>query len=374
MIRASLICALLGAVPVLGQEPTSLPDAGLALAPSAEAVAAPAPAPSLLTELAWTPIIDAFGEFGARWPTDAAPSNAFSVPRVQVGVEASLRGVHARVLLEGVYGTAGGALLGVAGDSVVVRLREAWGGYRWRFLEAQLGLIPTLTVPEVERAFLFRELAPDALEGQRLIAPADFGGTVRASFPRGYGFAAVSVTNGEGYAQRELNGAKNVELTAVVHPLPRGSLAPLTALGTARFGSTGTATTRADRFGGAVLWQGPKLGLGFSAFAVNGYLDDGARRGVLLQGFARGELFGHLLLAARAHFFARDLTQADTVLELLGAVGVKVGPLDTFLAVQRTSLGGFARGALPGVEATELRLVLRVRWPSLDFPNTGDGT
>ena len=35
---------------------------------------------------------------------------------------------------------------------------------------------------------------------------------------------------------------------------------------------------------------------------------------------------------------------------------------------------GFARGALPGVEATELRLVVRVRWPGLDFNSTGDNT
>jgi hypothetical protein len=188
--------------------------------------------------LSWTPIIDAFGEFQARFPRDAAPFNAFTVPRVQVGVQADWKGASGRVLLEGVYATQGGALIGVAGDSVVVRLREAWGGYRWKFLEAQLGLVPTLVVPEVER-----------------------------------------------------------------------------------------------------------------------------RRALLLQGFARAELFGRLLLAARVHLFNRDLTQEDQVLEIVGGVGVKAEPVELFLAVHRTSLSGAARTSLPGVDSTDVRVVVRVRWP-----------
>ncbi len=152
--------------------------------------------------LTWTPIVDAFGEFLARSPRDGVPFNAFSVPRVQAGLEAGWKGASARVLVEGVYATQGGALIGVAGDSVVVRLREAWGGYRLFFLEAQLGLVPTLVVPEVERAFLFRELSADGLESYRIKAPADFGANLRAHLPGKYGWVGVSVTNGEGYTSR----------------------------------------------------------------------------------------------------------------------------------------------------------------------------
>ncbi|MDX2013887.1 MAG: hypothetical protein SFW67_27065 [Myxococcaceae bacterium] len=315
--------------------------------------------------LTWTPIVDAFGEFQARFPRDAAPNNTFTVPRVQLGVQADWRGASGRVLLEGVYATQGGALIGVAGDSVVVRIREAWGGYRWRFLEAQLGLIPTLVVPEVERAFLHRELSPDGLEAYRVKAPADFGGLLRGHLPAGYGWVGVSVTNGEGYTSRELNTGKNVELAAAVHPLPRGVLEPLTVLGFAMVGTSGPSSARANRFGGGALWQGKTLGLGVTAASVQGWLDDGSRQALLVQGFARAELFGRLLLAARVHLFNRDTTQPDQVLELIGGVGVKVEPVELFLAVHRTSLSGAALTALPGVDSTDVRLVVRVRWPPL---------
>jgi hypothetical protein len=313
--------------------------------------------------LSWTPIIDAFGEFQARFPRDAAPFNAFTVPRVQVGVQADWKGASGRVLLEGVYATQGGALIGVAGDSVVVRLREAWGGYRWKFLEAQLGLVPTLVVPEVERAFLHRELSPDGLEAYRVKAPADFGGVLRGHLPAGYGWLGVSVTNGEGYTSRELNTGKNIELAAAIHPLPRGVLEPLTVLGFGMLGSSGPSSAMANRFGGGALWQGKTLGVGLTAASVQGWLDDGSRRALLLQGFARAELFGRLLLAARVHLFNRDLTQEDQVLEIVGGVGVKAEPVELFLAVHRTSLSGAARTSLPGVDSTDVRVVVRVRWP-----------
>jgi hypothetical protein len=333
--------------------------------PTLDAGASPVDAGVPADALQWTPLIDAFGELQARFPRDTAPFNAFSVPRVQLGVQASWKGASGRVLLEGVYATQGGALIGVAGDSVVVRLREAWGGYRFLFLEAQLGLIPTLVVPEVERAFLFRELSADGLESYRIKAPADFGGTLRAHLPGKYGWVGVSVTNGEGYTSRELNTQKNVEVAAAVHPLPAGALEPLTVLGLAMVGSTGPSAARANRYGGGLLWQGPKLGAGVTVATVDGWLDDGSRRGLLVQGFARGELFNRLLLAARVQSFRRDVTQDDSVLELIGAVGVKAEPVELFLAVHRTALSGLARTALPGVDSTDLRLVVRVRWPPL---------
>lgn len=310
-------------------------------------------------------LVDSFAEYTARFPTEGVQTNTFSVPRVQAGAQATYGDARARVLLEGVYASQGGALLGVAGDSVVARLREAWAAYRWRFLEAQLGMLPTLVVPEVERAFLFRQLSPDGLEVYRIKAPADFGLTVKAHLPEGYGWVGASVTNGEGYAQRELNPGKDLEVAAAVHPLPRAWAAPLTVMGLFMLGTSGTASAKANRFGGGILWQSEALGLGVTAVYVDGWLDDGGRRGLLGQAFARGTLWSWLLLAARAQWFKRDLLVDDDVIELMGAVGVKAGPLELMLAVQRTVLSGIARTALPGVDATELRVVARFRWPPL---------
>jgi len=327
--------------------------------------AAGAPPSDAAADFTWTPIIDAFAQYAARWPTDAEASNDFSVPRVHLGAEAGWRGASARVLLEGVYSTQGGALVGVAGDSVVVRLREAWGGYRWRFLEAKLGMVPTLLVPELEQAWRFRELTPTGLESNRLMAPADLGGLLLGHLPADYGWVGVGVTNGEGYASRELNPGKNFEVTAAVHPLPGGRFWPVTLVASAMFGSTGVVESATQRYGGAALWSGRKLGVSLSGFGVNGYQGDATKVGYQLEGGVRGELFEHLLLAARAQYFRRDVSRDDWLLEVLGAVGVRVAFLETFVSVVRTVLAAETRAALPGTDGTELRLVLRVRWPPL---------
>jgi hypothetical protein len=326
-----------------------------------EAVDAGVPALELPT---LTPFVDAFGAFEARMPSDSAAWNAFEVPRVHLGLGAQWRGVEAKVLVEGVYATQGGALVGVAGDSLVARLREAWAGYRWNFLEARLGLVPTLMMPEQEKAWRFRSLSADALERFALQSPADFGVTLSATLPRGYGLVAVAVTNGEGYASRELNPNKNVEVLAVVHPLPVLA-APLAVHGVAMVGSQGLPAATTNRFGGGVAWSGEALGAGVDAYAVQGLLADGGRRGVMVQAFARGTLFEHLLLAGRLAWLSRDATRDDTQLEVLGAVGFGLGPLESFVAVGHTFLSGAAKGALPGVEGTDVRVVARFKWSAV---------
>ncbi len=310
------------------------------------------------------PVIDAIGAFEARSPTDSAAWNAFEVPRVHLGLGAEWHGVEAKVLVEGVYATQGGALTGVAGDSLVARLREAWAGYRWNFLEARLGLVPTLMIPEQEKAWRFRSLAPDALEAFGLASPADFGATLSATLPRGYGLVAVAVTNGEGYASRELNPNKNVEVLAVVHPLPT-LVEPLAVHGVAMVGSQGLPAATTNRFGGGVVWVGDALGAGVDAYAVQGLLSDGGRKGTMVQAFARGTLFEHLLLAGRVAWLSRDSTRDDTQLDVLGAVGFGLGPLESFVAVGHTFLSGAAKGALPGVEGTDVRVVARFKWSAV---------
>jgi hypothetical protein len=310
-----------------------------------------------------TPRLDVFSEYAATWPTGAAASNTFSVPRAHVGLDAEWHGAKAGVLVEGAYATQGGALIGVAGDSVVVRLREAWGGGQWRWLEGKLGLVPTLTVPEVERAFRYRELAADALETWKWKSPADFGASLKATLPEGYGWVGVQVVNGEGYTQRELNPGKNLEATVSVHPLPAGVAAPLSVLGSAMVGSTGAAQVPTQRLGGGLLWGGEAFGAGATMFWASGLEGDGTRKGLLGQVFARAELFEHLLLAAKVTVLERQLGSTDSVVDLVGAVGGRYRFLEGFVAVQRTLLSGAAVAALPGEDATQLRFILRVRWP-----------
>jgi hypothetical protein len=353
MISVMLACLALGEVPAAG-------------APLVEVLSVDAGTPGLLSELHWDPLVDVFGEYDFQQPTGAASFNTFAIPRAQLGLQGDWRGVRGRVVVEGVYSTQGGALIGTAGDSVVARFREAWGGYRWRFLEARLGMVPTLVVPALEGAWGLRVLAPDGLEAQRLVAPADLGATLRAVLPAGFGWAAIAVTNGEGYTQRELDGRKNVELAAVVRPLPQLA-APLEVLLAYQYGSTGTTSERSDRLGGALLWNGARVGGGAAATWLLGLADDGGRRGLLLQAFARAELFERLLLAARVHWLNRDLTGVlgdNSAVDVIASVGARVAaPLEIFASFHRALLSPLARAALPGSDVTGFRVTLRLRWP-----------
>lgn len=331
-------------------------DAGVSASVSDAGVEAPIPLPT------FTPRVDAFGEFSARLPTSGPALPVFSVPRVQVGLDADWLGASGRVLAEGAYATNGGALIGVQGDSVVLRLREAWGGYRWRFLEARLGLIPTLLIPELERGFRFRELTPDGLEANRLLAPADFGGILRAHLPAEYGWLGVAVTNGEGYTSRELNTGKNVDVTALVRPLAALGV-PLEVLAVGSVGSSGLPEVPTVRAGGGVQYSAQHFGAGASAFWAKGLLADPTREGVLAQGFVRGTVLEHLQLVARAQWFQRSLSSEDAVFEGLAGAGGSVLFIEGFVAYVRTLTLGAARAALPGVDAHEVRVVMRLRWP-----------
>lgn len=317
-----------------------------------------------LPELQWSPRGEVFGEYGVQKVEGIGVFNAFNVPRVQLGLEAEWRGVRGRLLVEGARSTEGGALIGTAGDSVIVRLREGWAGYRWRFLEARLGMIAMPVIAELERAFAFRALTADGLEVHRLYAPADLGATLRASFD--FGWLALTAANGEGYTFRELDAGKNVELTAVGKPLAFLSRPQLELMVSGRVGSTGIAGNRSDRLGGGVLWAGEKLGAGVTAFYARGLRDDSGLRALLLQAFVRGKLFDHLLLAVRVHRLQRDLDASgdDSLTELLASAGARiVGPLDVFLCFQKTWASPLARAAQPGIDAWGGRLVVRLRYP-----------
>jgi hypothetical protein len=332
---------------------------------------APAPAPSSevptlpssfkLGPLQISPQLDLFGSFEGLWPNGAPSYDTFAVPRALAGLELSAEGFRGRFLLEGVYSTDGGALIGTAGDSEVLRLREAWGGYRWRFLEARLGVIPDPQFAPLEHAWAFRELTADGLEAFHLVPPADFGASLRAWLPGDFGWIALAVTNGEGYGQRELNNGKNVTLAATVRPVP--SMRPLEVVASGVLGSTGVGNTRSDRLGGGVLWDDGWLGAGVTAHAFWGLDDDGGRRGLLLQAFARAQLFDRLLLAVRGQHLWRDFSASsdDSVTTVAAGVGARLGyGFEVFAEYERDALSPVARAAIPGGDVNVVRVVARL--------------
>jgi hypothetical protein len=294
---------------------------------------------------------------GTEWFHD------FEIPRAHASMTGIYGPVTARLVLEAVRSASEGALLGVAGDSFVMRLREASAGYRLgRWLAIDAGVVPTLTIPELDGTFALRAVAATPTERTGLGSPADLGATARFNFPDGYGFVAAGAYNGEGYNQRELNRGKNLEAALELHPAPGTSARPLAVFASFVNGSTGTGSAKANRLTTALLWQGRRVRAGADFVHAWGVGEVGTQRSYVIDGFLRLEPIDRLLFGARAFTWLRDTTQAASrVSEVTGAAGYRIAdPLEVFVSVSRTLAGAQAATALPGVDGWDVRVTGRV--------------
>ncbi|MDC3959903.1 hypothetical protein KEG38_38980 [Polyangium jinanense] len=352
--------------PATASAPARAPAPASARAPDFDGTAAP-PTAAGTTGLKVTPGLEMFAQYAVRWtatePGQRSWFHLFEVPRVHGAITGEFGPAMGRVVLEGVRSASEGALIGVAGDSIVLRLREAWAGVKYSsWFVFAAGVVPTLTVPELEGTWRLRVVGPAPIEQTGMLSPADLGATARVNLPRKYGFVAVGAYNGEGYTNRELNRGKNIEIAASVHPAPGGAARPLAIFGSYVVGSSGTGLSRADRLTGSVLWQGTRVRAGASVTHAWGLADDGARRSLLVDGFVRIEPVDRLMFGLRGAYWDRDLGGVgDTVATLTGSVGYRVAqPLEGHVAVTRQAPGDVARAALPGSDFWELRLASRV--------------
>lgn len=330
----------------------------------------PEPGPSLPSTPAWHPGLEVFAQYAYRRTEssggDSAWFHAFDAPRVHAWLEAEYDHVRGKVLLEGVRSTADGALIGVSGDSVLLRAREAFGAYApFSFLELRGGIVPTPTIAVLEQSWRMRAIAPSGIETAGLSSPADLGGQVRAIFPKDHGFASVAAYNGEGYARRELNRGKNAEVAALVFPLASmQSLRPLGVFASYVAGSAGVGLSRADRATGALVWQGDRVRGGVSGTYAWGVDGIGAERGAALDVFVRVEPIDRFLLGARLTHWMRARNAEDVVTTIWGALGYRIAaPLEGFLSVTRALPSALAEGSLPGSKFWEARVTTRIAFP-----------
>jgi len=354
--------------------PTSADAAVAAPTEPPEGVAAPATAAgTTLFGVSVRPGLEVIAQYAYRTTYDAGGNSdwfhLFDVPRVHGSLGAAYGPALGRVVLEGVRSASEGSLMGVAGDSVVLRVREAWAGVKWPEnagadglrLEAQAGVVPTLTIPELEGTWMLRPVSATPLESTGLAAPADLGATVRFAFPRRYGFVGVGAYDGEGYTNRELNRGKNFEGAAVVHPLASVDvLRPFAVFGSMVLGSSGTGLSRANRATGGLLWQGKRVRAGVTFTYGWGLRDDGNQTGYLLDVFARVEPIDRLLVGARVFHWNRDTRPGDanTVSTVIASVGYRIfDPLEAFLAFDRSLPSTSAQVGLPGTDYWSLRVI-----------------
>ncbi|MGE0324320.1 MAG: hypothetical protein AB7S68_18535 [Polyangiaceae bacterium] len=374
---------LLGLLPCLSStlapaQTAPSPAEGAPAAPTYEGRAAPpTSAGRKLEGVTLTPGLEVFAQYAYRRTEtqDAAGASSsewiheFDVPRVHLSLTAETDQVMGRVLVEAVRSAENGALVGVSGDSLVARLREGYGGYRGvSWLEVNAGLIPTLTLPELEGTWMLRAVGAAPQEEAGLLSPADIGGSARVLLPgsgpeadSSYGWIGAAAYNGEGYTNRELNRGKNFELAASIHPVSSGMLRALAMFAGYTKGSKGTGLSRSDRATGALLWQGTFLRAGAGFTYAWGLRDSGSTRSWMIDGFANLTPWKGLIAALRASNWRRSTATDDSILSLTGAVGWEFDPaLQTFLAVTRSLPSDDAQAALPDSDYLEARAVARV--------------
>lgn len=363
----SLLVLLLSSGVATADEPSAPIDATPAPtpapAPAPIPVSAPPPTASGPT---LTPGLEVFAEYALRLTRTGSTTewfHNFDVPRAHGSLTGAYGPARARLLIEAVRSASEGALIGVAGDSLVLRLREASAGYRQgELLAIDAGVVPTLTVPELDRSFNLRAVAATPLESTALASPADLGATARVTFPKAFGYAAIGAYNGEGYTGRELNRGKNVEIAASFHPFAASAAAPFGLFASYVVGSTGTGKARADRLTGALVWQGVRLRGGAALTYAWGVGANGLQRSFLVDGFLRAEPIDRVLLGVRAYTWTRDTAIAgDTIVGFTGAAGYRIAdPLESFVAVTRTLPGAAAEAALPGLDRWDVRVIARI--------------
>jgi len=291
--------------------------------------------------------------------------HTFDVPRAHVALEGELERARGRIVLEGTRSAAEGSLVGVSGDSLVLRIREAYGAYRIVApLEISAGVIPTLTVPNLDGTWMMRAVAPSALEANGHMSPADLGAKARADLPRGYGWLAAAAYNGEGYTSRELNRGKSFEAAAEIHPLASIEAArPLGVFASYVAGSTGTFRARANRLTAGLLWQGVRVRGGALFTHAWGIAQLGTQRAIVATAFVRVEPIPRLLGGARLDHVIRNVEadSNDALTTIWGSVGYRVAlPVEGFVALGRSIPTTRAQNELPGSSAWDARIIVRV--------------
>jgi hypothetical protein len=288
----------------------------------------------------------------------------FDLPRAHAAVDARFKDVTGRLVVEGVRSASDGSLIGVAGDSIVLRIREAYAAWRpIESVELAAGVIPTLTIPEVDGTWMLRAIAPSTLESANLEPAADLGARATWQLPQNYGRIAIAAYNGEGYASPELNRGKNIEGAVEIHPIPKGPLLPFGIFVSAESGSTGTELARANRGTAGLVWQGASLRAGIIATYAWGVDTNGAQRAVLADSFVRVEPINRLIFGLRASYLVRDVgaNPLDALTTFWATVGYRIrDPLETFIAFSRSIPTSRADSELPGVNNWDLRAIARV--------------
>lgn len=277
--------------------------------------------------------------------------------------------------LEAIRSAGPQSLVGIDGDSLIVRLLETYGQLVAHLgpidLGARAGLVPERWIEQVQKGYDTRAVEPIPSERGLLFDRSDLGASLTASGWEGRVELDLAVVNGEGRAQKELNPGKNTTAMITVRPwrrrLDRGPLT-LAVHGAYRDGSLGVASLRNHRGAAALSFASPWVYAGFEYAHALGYQARGDVTANALGAWASGHVLAPWLgLMVKYDRLQSDLDDAASTIQAATA-GV-FSDLFPYLDRNRRRLRlhvvyqyegyGDAAGPLPGTpEALDTHRVL----------------
>ena len=309
------------------------------LAPPALALEPPAPEPTAPFDLV------GFGQLFTGYGFESGEGQSFNEFRLEraelglglVGTRTFIGDVDYGFMLnvEAIRSAGSRSLFGIDNDSLVFRAKHAFGYFEPDVgsgtVRIRAGLIPDTWVATVESNYDLRGVAPTTSERGEFFDTSDLGAEVGYSHWNDMFAVRVSMTNGEGRNQRELNEGKN--LTAVVSlSAPTfelfGQPTRIAAHGTWRDGSIGPSSRRNQRAAGALTLANPRLFVGAEFVRAFGYLGRGDQEAQGVGAWANGSLYFPWLGAyARFELDQTDLEVDDSSVTRIGA-GLYVDAID----------------------------------------------
>lgn len=212
------------------------------------------------------------------------------------------------------------SVLGVDGDSLVLRLKRAWtfveGDVGPVTLGGRAGLIPDPWVEALEGGYDHRGMSATLAERGAFFDTSDLGAAVTAEAWSGQARMHLSLTNGEGRNRVEQNSGKNVTVVLSLMPRVLETLDGPGVVGlhvTGRDGSSGTASIRSHRLAAALTWTHPRMNAGAEAVRAWGYAGRGGRETQGVGAWAGGTVWEPWIgLIGRADLLDMDRSRDDT--------------------------------------------------------------
>jgi hypothetical protein len=299
------------------------------------------------------PAFDVLGEVFSEYSYSEVASqkqNAFEMTRAEVGIQRfGKHTIGGEIRLETIRSAGPNSFSGIDEDSLLVRLKRAWGFALHRHgdfeAEARLGLVPTPWIEAVEVDYGMRFLAPSVGERLLFYDTSDIGANVRLAYADRV-HLSYALLNGEGRNQREQNRGKTsqgvVTIKALSTPVAGEPLTLRVHLG-GQEGSQGAGAARNHRLSAAATFVHPRVALGVEVHQSLGFEEVSTRKSRAASLWLRAH-YKHLGATLRI-----DDHEADLDREMTGSRFYLAG----LFAMKRASMMTLRLGLVARIERSE---------------------